>query len=286
MPSTSEDITTRSQTRSPAPLPAGCLAVAAGPDIRANADAIAAGIPAAQRAGVRLLLTPEAALTGYPGGGRDDLEAVDWRSVAAREDELAELACERGVCLILGTGSLGDDGQVCNDALVCGAVDREVRYRKRCLTPGDHEHYAPGDAPVVVEACGWRLGLGICFDLRFPDVWADCALAGADAFCCLAHLAGVDVEAGVRAQVLPAVCAARASEFATPLLLCNTGVVGGWIGSGHWDARGVCVETQAGGLLTTCLRPRQSHPEWYAAIRQQSLARWRARPWAGVGAAG
>jgi predicted amidohydrolase len=46
-------------------------------------------------------------------------------------------------------------------------------YRKQRLFTyaGEHEVYAPGDAPVVVTIEGVRVGLFICFDLRFPELF-------------------------------------------------------------------------------------------------------------------
>jgi predicted amidohydrolase len=41
--------------------------------------------------------------------------------------------------------------------------------------------YEPGDRAVVAEADGLRLGLSICYDLRFPALYRAFALAGAEA---------------------------------------------------------------------------------------------------------
>ncbi|MFW5859393.1 MAG: carbon-nitrogen hydrolase family protein [Planctomycetota bacterium] len=269
-------LSTRARVRSPAPLRVGCLAFAPSADIPANAEIIEQGIQMAGREGVQVLLTPEAALTGYPGGGRDDLEAVDWPSVASREDALAEKALELGLVLILGSGSL-IDAHVTNDALLCGAVGRERRYRKRCLTPWDHEHYVPGDTAVVADVAGWRIGLAICFDIRFPDVWADLAEAKADLFCCLAHLAGSEPDPCTKGPVIAAHLASRSGEWATPLVLCNTAHSDRWLDSGFWDARGLRCGGGASGLVTGLVKPRQAHGPWYGTLRETALDRWHAR---------
>ncbi len=39
---------------------------------------------------------------------------------------------------------------------------------------------APGDEMVVARLDGWALGLSICFDLRFPELYRALALAGAE----------------------------------------------------------------------------------------------------------
>ncbi len=46
-------------------------------------------------------------------------------------------------------------------------------YDKRHLfrMAGEHQHYAAGDATLVVEFRGWRIAPLVCYDLRFP-VWS------------------------------------------------------------------------------------------------------------------
>ena len=53
-------------------------------------------------------------------------------------------------------------------SVVDGPVDRESER----VTPGDHA--------VVAEVDGVRLGLSVCYDLRFPELYRALALAGAE----------------------------------------------------------------------------------------------------------
>ncbi len=39
---------------------------------------------------------------------------------------------------------------------------------------------SPGDTPVVADVDGVRLGLSVCYDLRFPELYRTLALAGAE----------------------------------------------------------------------------------------------------------
>jgi predicted amidohydrolase len=43
----------------------------------------------------------------------------------------------------------------------------------------ESETYEPGDRAVVVEAAGAKLGLTVCYDVRFPALFRALALAGA-----------------------------------------------------------------------------------------------------------
>jgi deaminated glutathione amidase len=45
----------------------------------------------------------------------------------------------------------------------------------------------PGDEPVVVDAEGWRTGLTVCYDVRFPELYRILALEGAELVTVPAH---------------------------------------------------------------------------------------------------
>jgi deaminated glutathione amidase len=45
----------------------------------------------------------------------------------------------------------------------------------------------PGDEPVVLDAEGWRLGLTVCYDVRFPELYRILALEGAELVTVPAH---------------------------------------------------------------------------------------------------
>jgi predicted amidohydrolase len=261
-----------------APLDAAILAFAAGADIRANAARIHAALAEAGQA--RVLLTPECALIGYPGAARESCAGIDWCLVADEEERLEAAAVRAGVVLVLGSASPLPSGtpaapgpRVGNDAVVLGASPRPLRYRKRCLTPQDRAHFAPGSGGACLFAlAGWRLAVSVCFELRFGALWAEQAAAGADAFLSIAHMAGRDGDPGTKAAVIPQLYAARAAEWATPLLLANTADAGRWLDSGQWDARGVRVASCAEGLLRTAITPRTQFDPWYAALRSEALA--------------
>jgi predicted amidohydrolase len=256
----------------PAPLRVAALAFTATGDLAANAARIREGIAEAAAAGARLLLTPECSLPGYPSAARGDLAGLDGCALGEAEDTLALAAERAGILLVLGTVGRLDDGSS-NELLAAGAIAPR-RYRKLCLTPTDRKHFVPGHEAVVVEHAGWRLGLAICYDLRFPDVWLALAAAGADAFIVGAHMAGPDPDPGTKGAVIPALCAARAAETATPLLFGNTAAPDRYLDSGCWDARGIRVATRAEGLMVSDLRHRDELDPWYAGLRATALERW------------
>ena len=258
------------------PLPVAAFAFTASADIGANAKRLQQAVADAGKAGAKILLTPECALTGYPGAARPDLSAVDWCRVGDEEDVLELAARQAGIVLVLGTAcAFRDPTHFSNDALVLNAGPQPLRYRKRALTPTDKTHFIPGDEqqPSTVSVAGWTLGLSICYELRFGTLWASQAQAGVDAFLTIAHMAGPDADPGTKSEVIPNLYSARAAEWATPLVLANTAAPDRWVDSGHWDARGVRVATTAEGLLLTTLQPRSTLSPWYNGLREEALRR-------------
>lgn len=249
-------------------LRVGAWSFSATSDVVANDAMIRQGLREAAASGVQILLTPECSLPGYPGAVRSDLGDVDSCALAEREDALLRFAEQHGVALVLGTAAGDGHGGWTNDAATLA-----TRYRKRCLTPGDTAHFAAGGSATVITVDGWRCGLAICYDLRFADVWADLHRQQVDALLVIAHMAGPDPDPGTKAAVIPAFCAVRAAEAATPLVFCNTAATDRWLDSAVWDARGVRLASRADGLLVCDLQPRTALAPWYAALRTTYLAR-------------
>lgn len=239
-------------------------------DLAATVAAVEAALRAAKQAGARILLTPECVLGGYPPATACAVNACDPCALAEAEDRLCLVAERLGLVLVLGTREAGPTGWT-NQALVGGAIVPR-RYRKRSLTPLDREHFTAGTDALLVAIDGWSCGIGICYDLRFAPVWADLAQAGADVFLVIAHMAGADPDPGVKARIVPQLCAVRAAEWATPLAFCNTPATDRWCASGAWDGRGMPIEpTVVEGLAVVDLPRRETQGPWYATLRQDHL---------------
>ena len=250
-------------------LAVAVLSLVAGNDISANARALRAGLEDAARGGARVVVAPECALTGYPSAARSDFCGVDWCAVAEHEDALLISAEKLGVLFVFG--SAGPVAGGIGNQVVAGGVTAPVRYTKRFLTPTDTAHFVPGSSLVTVFAHGWRFGLGICFDLRFSSHWSALAAAGCDAFLVPSHMAGPDPDPGTKRAVIPALCTARAAEWATPLIFANTASDDRYCEAAIHDVRGLAVVSGT-GTLTATLRHRDSWDPWYAGIRHRALA--------------
>jgi deaminated glutathione amidase len=104
---------------------------------------------------------------------------------------MRRLAGDLGVTVHLGSlAILRDDGKVANRAFVIGPDGGVLaRYDKIHMFDVDLANgeswresatYTPGESAVIAEAAGMRMGLAICYDIRFPDLFRTYARAGAD----------------------------------------------------------------------------------------------------------
>ena len=136
-----------------------------------------------------LVVLPEMFATGFSM----NLEETGGPEAAETESFLREVAMRHECTVAAGvvSGVVNDAGRrFFNEALVVSPSGEELaRYRKMHLfTPaGEHEHYVPGEAPVVFECGGFRVAPFICYDLRFPEVFRRAVRMGADVFLVLAN---------------------------------------------------------------------------------------------------
>jgi deaminated glutathione amidase len=109
---------------------------------------------------------------------------------------LAQAAREFRMWLVAGTVPLATDepSRVAAACLVFDATGQAVaRYDKIHLfdvnIPGRDERYQEsgtvqrGNRPVCADTPAGRLGLAVCYDVRFPELFRELGRAGADWFC-------------------------------------------------------------------------------------------------------
>ncbi|MGZ4681047.1 MAG: carbon-nitrogen hydrolase family protein [Acidimicrobiales bacterium] len=136
----------------------------------------------AAAAGAELVVLPEMAACGYlldpdhldrhaePDDGSGPV-LTRWR----------ELARSLGVAIIGGFAERTDSG-IANAAVVIDASGTVLgTYRKLHLFGAEHRLFVPGDRGLPVFTLGdTRVGVLICYDLRFPESARILALQGAD----------------------------------------------------------------------------------------------------------
>ncbi|RYE75200.1 MAG: carbon-nitrogen hydrolase family protein, partial [Myxococcales bacterium] len=128
--------------------------------------------------GVNLAVFPECALTGYGAG--DAAEA--WRIALEPEelDPIADAACNLKIGILVGT-LLRDGDKVVNAAFLFLPDGRRHEYRKTHLPFMGADRFATaGDCLEPIDTPWGRLGVLVCFDLRFPESARTLALKGAE----------------------------------------------------------------------------------------------------------
>lgn len=167
----------------------GVLQMTSGIDPAVNARTVAEAVAASRAEGAAMVFTPE--MSGLLDRDRGRAAAA---IVAEDEDRVLaatrEAAAKHGVWVHLGSLAVRrEDGRYANRGFVIdgsGAV--RARYDKMHLFDVDlptgeswreSASYAGGEAAVAVDTPVGRLGLAICYDLRFPALFAGLAEAGA-----------------------------------------------------------------------------------------------------------
>ncbi len=168
------------------------LQTTSGIDPAANARALVAGLEQAAAGGAAIAFTPE--MTGLLD--RDRTRAAG--SIVGEHEDVVlaaarEAAARLGLWVHLGSLALrpgGEETRYVNRTLLIddtGAI--RARYDKLHLFDVDlatgeswreSSAYAPGAGAAVAQTPAGKLGLTICYDLRFPDLYRALSDAGAE----------------------------------------------------------------------------------------------------------
>jgi nitrilase len=162
-----------------------------GPDVAANLGQALTGLEEAASREAQLAVLPENfAFMGLRDADKRQIAEDD--GAGPIQDFLTATAQRLRMWIVAGTVPLraGGDGRVAASSLVYDERGRRVaRYDKIHLfdvdIPGRTEsyresaHVAPGTAAVVVDTPVGRLGLSVCYDVRFPELFRRLSEQGA-----------------------------------------------------------------------------------------------------------
>ncbi len=176
---------------------AACIQFTAGPDPELNLRQVGELIRRARDSGADFIMTPEASNLIESGRRR--------RDKARREADdpflagMRELARDLGIWLLLGSlvidpsgepGATEGEERLANRSFLLDSAGAIVaRYDKIHMfdidLPGGESYresnaYRPGGQTVVAETPWGRLGMSVCYDVRFPHLYRALAQAGAD----------------------------------------------------------------------------------------------------------
>lgn len=150
-------------------------------DPSANMERIAQFMLRAGDERAAVAVFPECAITGYTLSPEEAEQTAE--QIPGQRTELLAQACREAnlAAVMVGTIERGPEGHLFNSAVLVGREGLLACYRKTHIPfLGVDRYLAAGDRllPPVSTKAG-RLGMLICYDLRFPEPMRVLALAGA-----------------------------------------------------------------------------------------------------------
>jgi predicted amidohydrolase len=174
-------------------LRVGVVQMSSQDDLASNLARAVDLIDRAAAEGAKLVLLPENfAYMGTDEGKRSIAEDVDGAVRGPILKALADAARRVGICIVAGgMPERSPDAERPHNACVVLGPDGAVvaRYRKVHLFDvdvADGQRYresastAPGTEAIAVSLFGIKVGLSICYDLRFPELYRKLADLGAE----------------------------------------------------------------------------------------------------------
>ena len=169
---------------------AACIQLTSDRDPAVTFPTAEALVREAAAGGASLVMTPEVTPMLEPRG-RLVLEKARPESGDEWLPRYRSLAREAGVWLLLGSMAVKVDGARCANRSIL--IDSEgaivARYDKIHMFDVDLEggesyresrRYRPGGEAVVADTPFGRIGMTVCYDMRFPSLYRELAQAGAD----------------------------------------------------------------------------------------------------------
>ena len=143
-------------------------------EVARNARYIRRYMKKAADAGAHLLHTSEACLSGYAGVDFPSFKGYGWDVLRRETARLHELASELNLWLVLGSAHFLDRRTKPTNCLYLINPTGKIvdRYDKCMCTQGDQKAYSAGQHLAVRSINGVRVGLAICYDICYPQLYA------------------------------------------------------------------------------------------------------------------
>lgn len=141
-------------------------------NIRNNYNNIHNAIIEASRQGVRLLIFPECAITGYPPSDIGTSADVDYEESAEVCKEIENLAKAYDMYVLVGMITK-ENGEYFNSAILFSPNEEHNRYDKRALWGWDSDNFTAGSRSGIFKVDDIKIGVRICFEVRFPEYFRE-----------------------------------------------------------------------------------------------------------------
>lgn len=226
----------------------GLASVRLAPVLGAVAENRAASVEAiasAAAGGADIIVLPELCTSGYAFHDADEARPAAEAVPGPTTEAWTRIAAATGAVVVGGILEVDDLGRLRNTAAVVDGSGVLARYRKLHLWGDENLIFRAGDerAPVVATAAG-RIGVGVCYDLWFPELLRDLALRGAEVIAVPANLTGSETQPGLpHVDVMVAVAAAHVNRVHLVLAdRCGDERGADWVGA-------ACIVDASGQLV-------------------------------------
>lgn len=198
----------------------GAYQFAVTKDMEKNLKTMHKAILQASQEGVSLLVFPECALTGYPPHDFESPADVDFDKLAALYDRLQHMSTEYHMHLIVGTIQKEED-KYYNTALLFSPDKKPQAYHKRALWGWDKDNFTEGSGKDAFEVMGLKIGVRICYEIRFPEFFRELYKEQTDLNVILFYDVKTDQDVG-RFELMRSYIRVRADENVCNTLAINT----------------------------------------------------------------
>ncbi len=149
-------------------------------EIEQNLQAATTALVRVAKRGAQLAVLPEMWSCGYDYRNLTELAAQSPQVL-----ERWQQTCHETRLVSVGSLPELDEGHIYNTAYVIDRGELVGRYRKLHLfsTMLEDRFLAAGNQALVAETSLGKLGIAICYDLRFPELFRKLALEGAEIIC-------------------------------------------------------------------------------------------------------
>lgn len=153
-------------------------------DRASNLVAIERLVRRAADGGADIVVLPELADSGYVFRDVAELASLAEQIPDGATARLLAALC-RELSIHVVCGAAESDGEIFyNSAILCGPEGYLGKYRKLHLWNEENRHFAPGNLGLPVFDIGiGKVGIAICYDGWFPEVFRQLALDGAELIC-------------------------------------------------------------------------------------------------------
>ncbi|MBQ7432715.1 MAG: carbon-nitrogen hydrolase family protein [Lachnospiraceae bacterium] len=184
-----------------------------------NLAVIKKAIDQAVKNNVDLIIFPECALTGYPPRNMEKSENIDVNAVHDAIEEIQSMADNLAIHIIVGTIDYSESAYH-NRAYMLSPNKSKRWYGKRALYGWDEDNFKEGKEKGLYYIDGLKIGVRICFEVRFPEYFRELYMENTDLDIVLFYDVA-DKEDEIRYQMIRGHLITRAVENVTPVLSVN-----------------------------------------------------------------